>query len=716
MAIVIPSKHTYGNIENDKLADNAIKGVNSSYYKTSKTFDEIYNSSFDIYKITKNNNTYSAEYVDVNNSGMTVIEEYSKTFIRTVLDGIMERVVANYTVEIGGRSQFIATSIDITPSDEEYVIYNDVTLSNVKRINGETQNIGSVSSYENFKQQVNAITSSFTQFSQWKSAYCGYEKIDDQHILVYIDYLKRFDFLAEGEYFVRPNYNTVIKAFVLHTSQENMSVGESDDFALQTNELFQDGTGTKQSVNVNVNIVNNGQYFSYFTIDSALDYDLYINARGVSGSSTRNIVSVIRKGNLRSSANIYLLPYSYTITDRYRIIDVNTFWSNAIIYNYEKGLEKATIRCALENYYDTNGNLVKSITDSTKDMFFAIGEEVIPYVNRVNGDEPLSRYESFTKKFRIQNIKLINDGAIWQELDLLESGIIGVSSYNITITQGANTTLIVTRTSSPYQHAQLGTLTSGNTIYYGDVLTVSVNASSGFTASYSGFVSGSSVDGAVNIISVATPNTYTLTLNQGTGSILTVKRTSSPYKHAQTGTLYNGNEIYFGDILTVSVSAQSGYENPTYSGFVSGSGVSGNVTITSSADVHIPSWHTMWSGTKTLQYEDDYETQTARFTVGEQFGLSDIGISDRTLPIRITGSHSLTMSGVGKTNNFVNLEVSQGSLVAIMTDRIVGKADYEVRCGRLLNSLNFIDYITPTQSFTGTLVYTIKLTKVEQYY
>lgn len=357
-------------------------------------------------------------------------------------------------------------------------------------------------------------------------------------------------------------------------------------------------------------------------------------------------------------------------------------------------------------------------------MFFAIGEEVIPYVNRVNGDEPLSRYESFTKKFKIQNIKLINDGAIWQELDLLESGIIGVSSYNLTITQGANTTITVTRTSSPYQHAQLGTLISGNTIYYGDVLTVSVNASSGFTASYSGFISGSSVDGAVNIISVATPNTYTLTLNQGTGSTLVVTRTSSPYKHAQTGTLYNGNEIYFGDILTVAVSAQSGYENPTYSGFVSGSSVNGNVTITSSADVHIPSWHTVFSGSQTGKFTgivsaDEGDTPTRAITIP----LNNIGITTDAVPTRITGRCDVVIEGFGNHIDFENVEVITSAQVLLGVGGFIYNALSKYECKALMFWGNYTkNLICYTKMYYSHDVWeadhaiTYTITKVEQYY
>lgn len=82
--------------------------------------------------------------------------------------------------------------------------------------------------------------------------------------------------------------------------------------------------------------------------------------------------------------------------------------------------------------------------------------------------------------------------------------------FGLTITKGANTEVVVNRTSSPNQGASTGNLSSGSLIYYGDVLQISVTVASGynlssFTLNGSNWTSGSShtVSGAVEVVSSA---------------------------------------------------------------------------------------------------------------------------------------------------------------------------------------------------------------------
>lgn len=53
--------------------------------------------------------------------------------------------------------------------------------------------------------------------------------------------------------------------------------------------------------------------------------------------------------------------------------------------------------------------------------------------------------------------------------------------FPLSITQGTNTTLTVERKSSPNQDAELGMLSDGSTIYYGDTITVVFSANSGYS-------------------------------------------------------------------------------------------------------------------------------------------------------------------------------------------------------------------------------------------
>lgn len=83
---------------------------------------------------------------------------------------------------------------------------------------------------------------------------------------------------------------------------------------------------------------------------------------------------------------------------------------------------------------------------------------------------------------------------------------------------------------------------------------------------------------------------YTLTISKGTGTSITVRRTSSPVS-GSTGTLSNGSAIYKGDVLTITFSALTGYNLSTHtvagSTFSSGGSytVSGNTSVVATASI-----------------------------------------------------------------------------------------------------------------------------------
>ena len=129
----------------------------------------------------------------------------------------------------------------------------------------------------------------------------------------------------------------------------------------------------------------------------------------------------------------------------------------------------------------------------------------------------------------------------------------------------------VSRTSSPYGGAATGTLiTAGSsqktaTIYYGDVLSISASATTGYnTPTYK--LSATTVTGNVTTtLTSGSVKSFTLTISsKPTGvSAHTVSRTSSPLKGASTGALSSGSTIYYGDVLSASATATTGYNNPS---------------------------------------------------------------------------------------------------------------------------------------------------------
>lgn len=94
-----------------------------------------------------------------------------------------------------------------------------------------------------------------------------------------------------------------------------------------------------------------------------------------------------------------------------------------VISEYVNGKEIATIRCGIEDYYDTDGNL--AISKNRKDnlpMTFHIGDRVIPYIYGSNGiDRPMStKKDNSPKEFEVIGKGITYDGAIFQKLTLQE--------------------------------------------------------------------------------------------------------------------------------------------------------------------------------------------------------------------------------------------------------------------------------------------------------
>ena len=158
-------------------------------------------------------------------------------------------------------------------------------------------------------------------------------------------------------------------------------------------------------------------------------------------------------------------------------------------------------------------------------------------------------------------------------------------SYTLTFSQGAGTNLEVTKGGS--------TISSGTTVYTGDVIQVWYNASTGYTnatcsVSSVGTVSnGGTFTVSTNhtITTSATVLSYSLSISAGTGSTITVNRTSSPLKGAATGNITSSDPIYYNDSLTIAFVALPGYELVTTtvngSNFISGNThtVTDNVTV-----------------------------------------------------------------------------------------------------------------------------------------
>lgn len=135
------------------------------------------------------------------------------------------------------------------------------------------------------------------------------------------------------------------------------------------------------------------------------------------------------------------------------------------------------------------------------------------------------------------------------------------SAYTITWENGTGYNVIVKRTESPYADAATGTLANGEAVYYGDVLSINYKASAGYSIKSKGSTSITVTDDVTSddIYATAELVPYTVTWDTVTGGTITVKRTSSPLAGKDTGTLNSGDTVYYGDVLSVTYKAKTGY-------------------------------------------------------------------------------------------------------------------------------------------------------------
>jgi hypothetical protein len=152
-------------------------------------------------------------------------------------------------------------------------------------------------------------------------------------------------------------------------------------------------------------------------------------------------------------------------------------------------------------------------------------------------------------------------------------------AYTLTISQGPNSTIKVTRNGSA--------LSTGATVYYGDQLAITMTANSGYHLTTS-TVSGASKSGSYYVVNnnvvvttVAEGNTRTLYIRTAEGVSVSVTKNGTA--------LSNNADIAVGDVLTITATAATGYENATVTvtGATKGSDnkytVTDNVTVTPSA-------------------------------------------------------------------------------------------------------------------------------------
>lgn len=305
-------------------------------------------------------------------------------------------------------------------------------------------------------------------------------------------------------------------------------------------------------------------------------------------------------------------------------------------------------------------------------------------------------------------------------------------AYNVSWNTGAGCTITVSRTASPYANASTGVLSNGAVIYYGDVLSITYTADTGYTISSKGSTS-VTVTGNVtssDIYCAAAVNQYTASWSGGTGYTITVNRTSSPLKGASTGTLSSGTMVYYGDVLSVTYTASTGYtisSKGSTSITVTGNVTSSDIYATASVNAYTVSWNTgtgysiavkrtsspnKGASTGTLSsgaavYYGDVLSVT--YTASTGYSISTKGSTSITVTANVTSSHiyatatvnSYTYNIVYKSSNGTSLGTSTATYKYGTTNTITPK-DY--------SSLGYVSPASQSVAWDSTSAKTITFT------
>lgn len=228
--------------------------------------------------------------------------------------------------------------------------------------------------------------------------------------------------------------------------------------------------------------------------------------------------------------------------------------------------------------------------------------------------------------------------------------------YSVQWSGGSGYLISVSRTSSPYAGASTGSLSNGSTVYYGDNLKVTYTAENGFTLTSTGTdsITVNSNITSSSIWAKASPREFSASWNTGRGYSITVKRTSSPYANASIGSISNGGTVYYGDSLSISYSADTGYSltsTGASSLTVSGNIGSGDIYANASIKQYGVSWNTGGGYSITVKRTSSPYASASMGSISNgstvYYGdsLSISYSADAGYTLTSTGAQSVTVSG-----------------------------------------------------------------------
>lgn len=375
MSIIIPDKNIF---DIKKSIGQSIDAVSARYLKTSnRGYTEILSINFSpitVNDITQDGTKYkkmeiNRSYPSIGNVTFTNLYDGSTSFI----------------------PQPVQISVDL-PTD-----YTDGASYDLRKIK---------------------ITFSYTYYSVYMQNYTGvFSQINDSKIT------------SDGTYdssktiFVSPNNSSKVSFFSIDTSlAERRPTTKSGYVSITTSTINENGAMT-------ITLTPDTYIYILKTINEDISYFAkYITSMDIS-ISCENYYSEeqsVTYGNAKSQ-NSFDMPKIEFNELTYNNDYVYNILPNKVLEKYKYEREVLTLRVGISTYYDENDNAVIGEDIAADDegntkMTFTIGDIVVPYKrNAVGQDVPVSTNSSGeAKEFRVCKVEIVFDGAIWQNLTLVE--------------------------------------------------------------------------------------------------------------------------------------------------------------------------------------------------------------------------------------------------------------------------------------------------------
>lgn len=455
-------------------------------------------------------------------------------YVGSIPDGAFEgctslEVIMGYGVsEIGANAFKGCTSLNSFTVDKYVTVLGENAFEGVPEINvvAASENVANAA--------INSGADSFTLDITGLSAF-------DNRIITVSDSTKFFALVGNSSNGLTYK-NLRIESDATETFISNVSFVDNTDTPLEF--------GSKKVTLSRVNVENAPGFALIMTADNVA-LDLY-GTITLCSSSDNAVISknvTLEKSNSGVAGEIKLTG-NYLICGDITNTNMLTFTSGKIVYlteeEYESMLTSSTVT------FDANGGTV-DVTEKLVYYGQPYGELPIPTRTGYGFTGWYTEKSGGTQVTADTIVNVPANQTLYAHWD--------ASAFTVNWNTGTGYTISVNRTSSPYANAATGALNNGSAVYYGDELSVTYTASTGYTINSKGRTSVTVTDNVTSseIYATASVNQYTASWGTGDGYSIAVKRTSSPLKGASTGALSSGATVYYGDVLNVTYTKSDFY-------------------------------------------------------------------------------------------------------------------------------------------------------------